>query len=104
MQKMIANVEFEKEEYRNRLEATRKSLGDVTNRLRQQLIKSSKTDQLVKELYFENSNLMEALYVTEKRQKTAERSRLKLDTKCQNMNGAFNKFVPSLLEAVSLGV
>lgn len=67
------------------------------------MMKSTKSDTAVRELYIENSNLVEALYVTEKRQKAAERRQLKLSTKCDSMAGAFQKFVPAVMEAVSQG-
>ena len=67
------------------------------------MIKSTNSDKTVRELYIENSNLIEALYVTEKRQKAAERRQLKLQTKCESMAGTFKKFAPAGLEAVTQG-
>lgn len=65
------------------------------------MIKTSKSDNVVRELYIENSDLMQALYVTEKRQKEAERRQLKMQTKCEHISDTYNKFVPAVLEAVS---
>lgn len=74
-----------------------------SERLKQQMIKTTKSDNTVRELYIENSNLVEALYVTEQRQKTAERRQLKLQTKCESMSDTFQRFVPAVMEAVSQG-
>ncbi|XP_067933774.1 ninein-like protein [Watersipora subatra] len=101
--KKMKQVEFERDEYETKLLAMRKSLAEVTERLKQQVIKSTKSDNLVRELYIENSDLVEALYVTEKRQKGAERREMKLQVKCDSLGSTFNKFMPAALEAVSQG-
>ena len=67
------------------------------------MIKTTKSDNVVRELYIENANLIEALYVTERRQKTAERKQLKLQTRYESITGTFNKFIPTAMEAVTQG-
>lgn len=72
-------------------------------KLKEQLTRSAQTDDLVRELYVENANLMEALYVTEKRQKKAELQRFSVTNKCESITAAYRKLVPAVYKAVSLG-
>lgn len=75
----------------------------IVEKLKQQMNKSIQADELVRELYIENANLVEALYVTEKRQKTAERKEFSLRYQYDSLTSAYKKMVPAVLEAASQG-
>ncbi|CAH1791982.1 unnamed protein product [Owenia fusiformis] len=71
--KAFEDLQQDKAEVSRKLNNTRQLLNEQMERLRKQLQHSAKSDLLVKDLYSENSELMEALYHTEQRQKLAEK-------------------------------
>lgn len=67
------------------------------------MLKTTKSDNLVRELYIENANLVEALFVTEKRQKVAEKAQFRHQTKYESLVKEFTNFMPAVINSVSHG-
>lgn len=90
----------EREALSRRLTVTRSALADVTQKLKEQLEKSTRADYLIKDLYVENAQLMKALYLTEQRQKTAELAKHKLEDHRRALQDALLKICPAAVASV----
>ncbi|XP_072246552.1 ninein-like protein [Leuresthes tenuis] len=90
MQQRVDNLEVQ-------LKGLRLVLQEKVQQLKQQLAKSSKTSALLKDLYVENSQLMKALQVTERRQKHAEKKNATLEDKVGALNKLLREIVPAAL-------
>lgn len=62
-----------------------------------QLARNTKSGELLKDLYVENSQLMKALEVTEHRQKNAEKKNFLLEEKINALNKLLREIVPASL-------
>ncbi|PAA50467.1 hypothetical protein BOX15_Mlig001108g1 [Macrostomum lignano] len=84
-QRQVQNERREREEMQQKMERQQQLLSEQTEKMKKQLERTAKTDQLLKELYAENAQLMKALQVTEQRQKVAEQRCQQLDDKCRSL-------------------
>ncbi|XP_043998452.1 ninein [Gambusia affinis] len=72
-------------------------LKEKVTQLKDQLHKNGKADVLIKDLYVENSQLIEALEITEQRQKIAEKKNYLLEEKISSLNKIVRDLKPSTL-------
>uniref|UniRef100_A0A8D2JGU9 Ninein n=2 Tax=Varanus komodoensis TaxID=61221 RepID=A0A8D2JGU9_VARKO len=97
MEKRLMDVE-------RQLRLVKLLLQDKVNQLKEQLAKNSRADEMVKDLYVENAQLLKALEVTEHRQKTAEKKNYLLEEKITNLSRIVKNLTsPTLASAASLG-
>nr|XP_015206269.1 PREDICTED: ninein isoform X5 [Lepisosteus oculatus] len=75
-------------------------LQEKVTQLKDQLQKNAKADELIKDLYVENSQLLKALELTEQRQKVAEKKNYLLEEKISSLNKIVRDLSPSPLTAV----
>ncbi|XP_066281332.1 ninein-like protein isoform X8 [Branchiostoma lanceolatum] len=96
-EKALAKLKQDKEELDNKLAKMHAVLNEQTNKLKEQLSKTCRSDLLVKDLYVENAQLMKALQVTEQRQKEAERSSHLLAEKNLALVRVLRKVCPAVI-------
>ncbi|CAH1262703.1 NINL [Branchiostoma lanceolatum] len=96
-EKALAKLKQDKEELDNKLAKMHVVLNEQTNKLKEQLSKTCRSDLLVKDLYVENAQLMKALQVTEQRQKEAERSSHLLAEKNLALVRVLRKVCPAVI-------
>ncbi|XP_071380937.1 ninein-like protein, partial [Centroberyx affinis] len=96
-EKAMAALQEKVEELETKLKAVRLLLQEKVQQLKEQLLKSSQSGLLLKDLYVENSQLMAALQVTEQRQKNAEKKNFLLEEKISALNKLLREIVPASL-------
>ncbi|XP_078144874.1 ninein-like protein [Centroberyx gerrardi] len=96
-EKAMAALQEKMEELETKLKAVRLLLQEKVQQLKEQLLKSSQSSVLLKDLYVENSQLMTALQVTEQRQKNAEKKNFLLEEKIATLNKLLREIVPASL-------
>uniref|UniRef100_A0A672N8P4 Ninein n=1 Tax=Sinocyclocheilus grahami TaxID=75366 RepID=A0A672N8P4_SINGR len=72
-------------------------LQEKVSQLKEQLIRNSESDVLIKDLYVENAQLLKALGKTEQRQKVAEKKNFLLEEKISSLNKIVRDLGPSPL-------
>ncbi|RXN10611.1 ninein-like isoform X2 [Labeo rohita] len=72
-------------------------LQEKVSQLKEQLIRNSESDVLIKDLYVENAQLLKALEKTEQRQKVAEKKNFLLEEKISSLNKIVRDLGPSPL-------
>uniref|UniRef100_A0AAZ3R4B1 EF-hand domain-containing protein n=1 Tax=Oncorhynchus tshawytscha TaxID=74940 RepID=A0AAZ3R4B1_ONCTS len=72
-------------------------LKEKVSQLKEQHHKNGKADTLIKDLYVENTQLLKALEMTERRQKVAEKKNYLLDEKISSLNKIVRDLSPSPL-------
>ncbi|XP_039596934.1 ninein isoform X2 [Polypterus senegalus] len=75
-------------------------LQEKVNQLKDQLQKNVKADEMIKDLYVENSQLLKALEMTEQRQKVTEKKNYLLEEKIASLNKIVRDLSPSPLAAM----
>uniref|UniRef100_A0A3P9PVA3 Ninein n=1 Tax=Poecilia reticulata TaxID=8081 RepID=A0A3P9PVA3_POERE len=75
-------------------------LKEKVTQLKDQLHRNGKADVLIKDLYMENSQLIEALEITEQRQKIAEKKNYLLEEKISSLNKIVRDLNPSTLSSL----
>ncbi|XP_054893957.1 ninein isoform X6 [Poeciliopsis prolifica] len=75
-------------------------LKEKVTQLKDQLHRNGKADVLIKDLYVENSQLIEALEITEQRQKIAEKKNYLLEEKISSLNKIVRDLNPSTLTSL----
>ncbi|XP_054826890.1 ninein isoform X1 [Eublepharis macularius] len=97
MEKRMVDVE-------QQLRLVKRLLQDKVNQLKEQLVKNTKADEMVKDLYVENAQLLKALEMTEQRQKTVEKKNYLLEEKIANLSRIVKSLTsPALGSAAQLG-
>uniref|UniRef100_A0ACB8G7I9 Uncharacterized protein n=2 Tax=Sphaerodactylus townsendi TaxID=933632 RepID=A0ACB8G7I9_9SAUR len=91
-------------EVEQQLRLVKRLLREKVNQLKEQFVKSTKADEMVKDLYVENTQLLKALEMTEQRQKTAEKKNYLLEEKIANLGRIVKSLTsPALGSAAQLG-
>nr|XP_008122973.1 PREDICTED: ninein [Anolis carolinensis] len=86
------------------LRLVKRLLQDKVNQLKEQLTKNRKADEMVKDLYVENAQLLKALEMTEQRHQTVEKKNYLLEEKIANLSRIVNNLTsPTLGSTVQLG-
>ncbi|XP_028677895.2 ninein isoform X2 [Erpetoichthys calabaricus] len=75
-------------------------LQEKVNQLKDQLQKNVKADEMIKDLYVENSQLLKALEMTEQRQKVTEKKNYLLEEKIASLNKIVRDLSPSPIAAM----
>ncbi|XP_058846514.1 ninein-like isoform X3 [Acipenser ruthenus] len=75
-------------------------LQEKVSQLKDQLHRNTKADEMIKDLYVENSQLLKALEMTENRQKVTEKKNYLLEEKISSLNKIVRDLSPSPLTAV----
>ncbi|XP_042593294.1 ninein [Cyprinus carpio] len=75
-------------------------LQEKVSQLKEQLIRNSESDVLIKDLYVENAQLLKALEKTEQRQKVTEKKNFLLEEKISSLNKIVRDLGPSPLTPV----
>ncbi|XP_030628219.1 ninein [Chanos chanos] len=75
-------------------------LQEKVSQLKEQLLKNSKADVMIKDLYVENAQLLKALELTEQRQKVAEKKNYLLEEKISSLNKIVRDLSPPPLTGV----
>ncbi|XP_053243161.1 ninein isoform X14 [Podarcis raffonei] len=97
MEKRMMDVE-------QQLRLVKRLLQDKVNQLKEQLAKNTKADEMVKDLFVENAQLLKALEMTERRQKTVEKKNYLLEEKIANLGRIVKNLTsPTLGSAAQLG-
>ncbi|XP_077180191.1 ninein isoform X3 [Paroedura picta] len=97
MEKRMMDVE-------QQLRLVKRLLQDKVNQLKEQVVKNTRADEMVKDLYVENAQLLKALEMTEQRQKTVEKKNYLLEEKIANLGRIVKNLTsPALGSAAHLG-
>ncbi|XP_063146633.1 ninein isoform X1 [Candoia aspera] len=96
MEKRMMDVE-------QQLRLVKQLLQDKVNQLKEQLVKNTKADEMVKDLYVENAQLLKALEMTERRQKMEEKKNYLLEEKIANLGRIVKNLTSSVGSAAQLG-
>ncbi|XP_041131626.1 ninein-like isoform X4 [Polyodon spathula] len=75
-------------------------LQEKVSQLKDQLHRNTKADEMIKDLYVENAQLLKALEMTENRQKVTEKKNYLLEEKISSLNKIVRDLSPSPLTAV----
>lgn len=77
-------------------------LQEKVNQLHEQVCKNTKTNEVIKDLYLENSQLLKALDVTEQRSQTSEKKNYLLEEKIAGLNKIVRELAPSSLNGMTV--
>ncbi|KAM6467372.1 ninein isoform 3-T6 [Liasis olivaceus] len=95
MEKRMMDVE-------QQLRLVKQLLQDKVNQLKEQLVKNTKADEMVKDLYVENAQLLKALEMTERRQKMEEKKNYLLEEKIANLGRIVKNLTSNVGSAAQL--
>ncbi|KAM3871073.1 uncharacterized protein nin [Diretmus argenteus] len=96
-ERKMKNMEERMKEIELSLHNVKLLLREKVVQLKDQLHKNGKADVLIKDLYVENSQLLQALEITEQRQKIAEKKNYLLEEKISSLNRIVRDLNPSPL-------
>uniref|UniRef100_A0A8C6XA35 Ninein n=1 Tax=Naja naja TaxID=35670 RepID=A0A8C6XA35_NAJNA len=96
MEKRMMDVE-------QQLRLVKQLLQDKVNQLKEQLVRSTKADEMVKDLYVENAQLLKALEMTERRQKMEEKKNYLLEEKIANLGRIIKNLTSNAGSSAQLG-
>ncbi|XP_070776846.1 ninein [Enoplosus armatus] len=99
-ERKMKNMEERMKEIELSLHNVKLLLKEKVAQLKDQLHKNGKADVLIKDLYVENSQLLEALEITEQRQKIAEKKNYLLEEKISSLNKIVRDLNPSPLPSL----
>nr|XP_056708055.1 ninein [Euleptes europaea] len=103
-EQLLKTMEKRMMEVEQQLRLVKRLLQDKVNQLKEQFVKNTKADEMVKDLYVENTQLLKALEMTEQRQKTAEKKNYLLEEKIANLGRIVKNLTsPALGSAAQLG-
>ncbi|XP_048342065.1 ninein isoform X2 [Sphaerodactylus townsendi] len=103
-EQLLKTMENRLMEVEQQLRLVKRLLREKVNQLKEQFVKSTKADEMVKDLYVENTQLLKALEMTEQRQKTAEKKNYLLEEKIANLGRIVKSLTsPALGSAAQLG-
>uniref|UniRef100_A0A8C5WSS3 Ninein n=1 Tax=Laticauda laticaudata TaxID=8630 RepID=A0A8C5WSS3_LATLA len=96
MEKRMMDVE-------QQLRLVKQLLQDKVNQLKEQLVRNTKADEMVKDLYVENAQLLKALEMTERRQKMEEKKNYLLEEKIANLGRIIKNLTSNVGSSAQLG-
>ncbi|KAM6202136.1 ninein [Rhynchocyon petersi] len=94
---LVTAMEERMMEVEQKLKLVKRLLQEKVNQLKEQLCKNTKADEMVKDLYVENAQLLKALEMTEQRQKTAEKKNYLLEEKIASLSHIVRSLTPAPL-------
>uniref|UniRef100_A0AAQ5YWX9 EF-hand domain-containing protein n=1 Tax=Amphiprion ocellaris TaxID=80972 RepID=A0AAQ5YWX9_AMPOC len=98
--KKMKNMEERMREIELSLHNVKLLLKEKVAQLKDQLKKNGKADVLIKDLYVENAQLLQALEITEQRQKIAEKKNYLLEEKISSLNKIVRELNPAPLPSL----
>ncbi|KAM3852667.1 ninein isoform 3-T3 [Vipera latastei] len=96
MEKRMMDVE-------QQLRLVKQLLQDKVNQLKEQLVRNTKADEMVKDLYVENAQLLKALELTERRQRMEEKKNYLLEEKIANLGRIVKNLTSNVGSSAQLG-
>ncbi|XP_035796640.2 ninein isoform X3 [Amphiprion ocellaris] len=99
-EKKMKNMEERMREIELSLHNVKLLLKEKVAQLKDQLKKNGKADVLIKDLYVENAQLLQALEITEQRQKIAEKKNYLLEEKISSLNKIVRELNPAPLPSL----
>ncbi|XP_070605277.1 ninein isoform X2 [Erythrolamprus reginae] len=96
MEKRMMDVE-------QQLRLVKQLLQDKVNQLKEQLVRNTKAEEMVKDLYVENAQLLKALEMTEQRQKVEEKKNYLLEEKIVNLGRIIKNLTSNVGPSAQLG-
>ncbi|XP_023581943.1 ninein isoform X6 [Trichechus manatus latirostris] len=96
-EQLVTVMEERMMEVEQKLKLVKRLLQEKVNQLKEQLCKNTKADEMVKDLYVENAQLLKALEMTEQRQKTAEKKNYLLEEKIASLSNIVRNLTPAPL-------
>ncbi|KAL0602500.1 Ninein [Plecturocebus cupreus] len=96
-EQLVTVMEERMIEVEQKLKLVKSLLQEKVNQLKEQLCKNTKADAMVKDLYVENAQLLKALEMTEKRQKTTEKKNYLLEEKIASLSNIVRNLTPAPL-------
>ncbi|XP_070698807.1 ninein [Pempheris klunzingeri] len=99
-ERKMKNMEERMKEIELSLHNIKLLLKEKVAQLKDQLHKNGKADVLIKDLYVENAQLLQALEITEQRQKIAEKKNYLLEEKISSLNKIVRDLNPSPLPSL----
>ncbi|XP_037688670.1 ninein isoform X2 [Choloepus didactylus] len=96
-EQLVTVMEERMIEVEQKLKLVKRLLQEKVNQLKEQLCKNTKADEMVKDLYIENAQLLKALEMTEQRQKTAEKKNYLLEEKIASLSTIVRNLTPAPL-------
>ncbi|XP_036910175.1 ninein isoform X7 [Sturnira hondurensis] len=96
-EQLVTVMEERMMEVEQKLKLVKRLLQEKVNQLKEQLGKNTKADTTVKDLYVENAQLLKALEMTERRQKTAEKKNYLLEEKIASLSNIVRSLTPAPL-------
>ncbi|XP_058019079.1 ninein isoform X2 [Ahaetulla prasina] len=84
-EQLLQSMEKRMMDVEQQLRLVKQLLQDKVNQLKEQLVRNTKADEMVKDLYVENAQLLKALEMTERRQKMEEKKNYLLEEKIANL-------------------
>ncbi|XP_077791191.1 ninein isoform X4 [Podarcis muralis] len=103
-QHLLKTMEKRMMDVEQQLRLVKRLLQDKVKQLKEQLAKNTKADEMVKDLFVENAQLLKALEMTERRQKTVEKKNYLLEEKIANLGRIVKNLTsPTLGSAAQLG-
>ncbi|XP_072895925.1 ninein isoform X1 [Hemitrygon akajei] len=100
-EQLLEKMEERMQDVENKLRNLKLLLQDKVYQLKEQLSKNIKADEIVKDLYIENAQLLKALEMSEQRQKTSEKKNYLLEENIAGLNKIIKDLSAPSLSATS---
>ncbi|XP_072125375.1 ninein isoform X1 [Mobula birostris] len=100
-EQLLKKMEERMQDVENKLRNLKLLLQDKVYQLKEQLSKNIKADEIVKDLYIENAQLLKALEMSEQRQKTTEKKNYLLEENIAGLNKIIKDLSAPSLSATS---
>ncbi|XP_051894171.1 ninein isoform X2 [Pristis pectinata] len=100
-EQLLKKMEERMQDVENKLRNIKLLLQDKVIQLKEQLSKNIKADEIVKDLYIENAQLLKALEMSEQRQKTTEKKNYLLEENIAGLNKILKDLSAPSLSATS---
>ncbi|KAE8586664.1 hypothetical protein XENTR_v10021727 [Xenopus tropicalis] len=91
---LLKKMEARMIEVEQNLRLVKMLLQEKVNQLKEQLTKNTKADEIIKDLYVENTQLLKALEMSEQRHQTAEKKNYLLEEKISGLNKIVRDLAP----------
>ncbi|XP_045143573.1 ninein [Echinops telfairi] len=94
-EQVVTVMEERMMEIEQKLKLVKRLLQEKVNQLKEQLCKNTNADEMAKDLYVENAQLLKALEMTEQRQRTAEKKNCLLEEKIASLSNIVRNLTPA---------
>ncbi|KAM3918454.1 ninein [Leptodactylus fuscus] len=94
-EQLLKNMEVRMQDVEQKLRIVKMLLQEKVNQLKEQVIRNSRADATIKDLYVENSQLLKALEMSEQRHQTAEKKNYLLEEKISGLSKIVRDLTPA---------